>query len=310
MRFRRLLQSTTMFSGVVGWAFLAVTSAWADDLITKTSSPAATPAPAVDAINTKVDGFGGSLGNLGIYGGNGSITVPLQGPFGAQLDGTVGNLGGDGFAVVSGHWFWRDPAAGLLGLYGSEAYWDRFGGVNAAHVAAEGERYWGPLTLQGIAGVEFGNSGSTTVATVGPVLTTTFTTGVSVPTRFFDEINLKYYFTDNISGYVGQRYLGGQGAVALGGEFAQPLGHGILASAFVEGRVGENNFHGIWGGLKFYFGPTDKPLIARHRQEDPNNWDVDNLFGLVNNQTASGSSFCTLGRASGGGCETPFVGDG
>ena len=56
-------------------------------------------------------------------------------------------------------------------------------------------------------------------------------------------------------------------ALALGGEIAQPLGHGIFASAFVEGRVGQDNFRGLWGGLKFYFGPTDKPLMARHRQE-------------------------------------------
>lgn len=100
-------------------------------------------------------------------------------------------------------------------------------------------------------------------------------------------------------------------ALALGGEIAQPLGHGILASAFVEGRVGQDNFRGLWGGLKFYFGPTDKPLMARHRQEDPNNWNVDNLFGLTNNQYSSGSTAqsCTIGPV-GGGCETPFFGDG
>lgn len=312
MWLQRLLQSTTMLSSAVGWAFLALTSAWADGL---NAPPATTLAPAVDAVNEKFEAFGGTLGNSSIYGGNGSVTVPLQGPFGAQLDGTIGSLGGNDFAVISGHWFWRDPGVGLVGLYGSDAYWDRFGGVDAAHIGAEGERYWGPFTVQGLAGVEFGNSASTssTATTVGPTFTTTstFTSGISVPTRFFDEINLKYYFTDNISGYIGQRYLGGENALALGGEIAQPLGHGILASAFVEGRVGQDNFRGVWGGLKFYFGPTDKPLMARHRQEDPNNWNVDNLFGLTNNQYSSGSTAqsCTIGPV-GGGCETPFFGDG
>ena len=49
-----------------------------------------------------------------------------------------------------------------------------------------------------------------------------------------------------------------------------PLGNGIMGSAFVEGRVGEDDFHGVWGGLQFHFGPTGKTLMARERQGDPN----------------------------------------
>ncbi len=317
MSSRNFLQSTTMLTGLIGCTFLATATAWADGpIVTNAPPPTVTPAPAVDAVNEKFDAFGGSIGNESIYGVDGSVTVPLQGPFGAQLDSTFGSLGGNGIAEISGHWFWRDPASGLFGLYGSEAYWDRYGGINVGHVGAEGEHYWGPFTVQGIAGVEFGNSASTasSITTVGPIFTTisTFVNGYDVRTRFFDEVNLKYYLTEDVSAYVGQRYLGGENALALGAEVAKPLGHGIMASAFVEGRVGQDNFHGIWGGLKFYFGPTDKSLMARHRQEDPNNWNVDNLFGITNNQTSSSSSAqsCTLGPGPGpGGCETPFFGD-
>lgn len=302
---RCILRSTTMLSGVVGCAFLAVTTAWADDLPLFTKAPMATVAPtlgpAVDALNEKLDVFGGSIANQSIYGVNGSITTPLPGQFGAQLDGTFGSLGGAGLAEIAGHWFWRDPSNALLGLYASETYWDRYGGINAGHVAVEGERYWGPFTLQGIVGIEFGGSASGSFTNVGPALDT-----YDVATRFFDEINLKYYFTNDISGYIGQRYLGGQNALALGGEVALPLGNGMMGSAFVEARVGEDEFHGIWGGLKLYFGPTDKPLIDRHRQEDPNNWNVDNLFGILNNHSTS----CVLGPRTGhpGNCEAPSGG--
>jgi hypothetical protein len=304
-----------MLSGIVGWTFLTVWTAGAADMAVYTKAPPPYPvfAPAVDAVNGKFDGFAGSVAGKSVSGVNGIVSLPLGGQYGAQFDGTIGSLDGNTFAAGAGHLFWRDPSRALLGLYVSETYWDRYGGINVAHVAGEGEYYWGRFTLQGIAGVEFGNSASTNISTIstGPVFTTTttFVDAYHVKTRFFDEINLKYYFGDDLSGYVGHRYLGGLNALALGAEIARPLGHGTLASAFVEGRVGENNASGVWGGLKLYFGPTDKPLIARHRTEDPNNWNVDNLFGILGNHSTSVGSArtCTLGRDLGnkGNCENP-----
>jgi len=302
---RRALLSATMLSGAVGWTFLTATVACASDpLLTK--APLATVAtplgPAVDAVNEKFDVFGGSIANQSIVGVNGSITAPVAPQFGAQLDGTFGSLGGAGAIAVAGHWFWRDPAVALVGLYASETYWDRFGGINAGHVAVEGERYWGNFTLQGIVGVEFGGSASSSLTSVGPIVTTTETNSFNVPTRFFDEINLKYYFSDNISGLIGQRYVGGKSALALGAEFARPLWNGMLGSAFVEGRIGEDQYHGVWGGLKVYFGPTDKPLIARHRQEDPNNWNFDSFYSILNNNATPTMQSCTHGMNPEGAC--------
>jgi hypothetical protein len=305
-----------MLSGVVGWTFLAVCAAGAADLAVYTKAPApAYPAfaPAVDAVNEKVDFFGGSIAGKELFGVNGSITAPLGGQYGAQVDGTFGSLDQDTIAAVAGHLFWRDPSRALLGIYVAENYWARYGGLNVGHVAGEGELYWGRFTLQGIVGVEFGNSGSTNISTlsVGPVFTTTTTyfDSYNIKTRFFDQINLKYYFGDDFSGYVGHRYLGGLNALALGAELARPLAPGILGSAFVEGRVGENDARGVWGGVKLYFGPSDKPLIARHRNEDPNNWNVDNLFGILgNHSTPVGSAqTCTLGHnfRNKGNCENP-----
>jgi len=310
-----VLRSTTMLSGVVGWAFLAVTTAWADDpLLTKAPLASVAPsfAPAVDAVNEKMAVLGGTLSSQNLFAVDGSVTAPLGGQYGAQLDGLAGSLGGAGTVGVAGHLFWRDPANALLGLYASENYWDRFGGVDVGHVAIEGEKYWGNFTLQGVMGIEFGNSASSSLTSIGPIITSTVTNSFNVGTRFYDEINLRYYFTDDIDGYIGHRYLGGKNALALGGDVAQPLGSGVLASLFVQAAIGEDKFNGVWGGLKLYFGPSDKPLIARHRQEDPNNWDVDNLFGILNNSSTTSTQSCTIGTGGTGpgGCETPFAPDG
>jgi hypothetical protein len=292
-----------MLAGALGGVYLAASAARAEQLV-----PATTP-PAVDGINGKIDGFGGSIANHAIYGSKGSVSIPLGGQWGTQFDGVVGDFDHRFFGSIAGHLFWRNPAQALLGVYVNHTYWDQFGGVHVTQVAGEGEYYWQRWTLQGIAGVEFGNSVSSTTVTTstvpqignipGVATTNTFTEGYDVKTRFFDQINLKYYLTDDWDAYVGHRYLGGKHALALGTDYALPLGRGVLGSAFVEARVGEDDFHGVWGGLRFHFGAKDKPLIARHRQDDPNIWGVDSLFSIINSHFSNGSSssseFCSNG---------------
>jgi hypothetical protein len=302
------LKSTTMFYTMVGAAFLTSSvpvAAPAADLYNK--APMASAAPmlgAVDGVNGKAEGFAGSAANRTLYGAKGALSIPLQGQYGAQIDGAIGSLDSRTFGSIGGHLFWRDPGQGLIGLYVNHTWWDQFGGAYVNQVAAEVELYRGRWTLQGIAGVEGGNSASETSTSVIPPIpplnlpaipgsTSTFTQTFDVRTRFFDQINLKYYFTDNWDGYVGHRYLGGRNALALGTEYALPLQGGKMAAAFVEGRVGEGDFHGVWGGLKIYFGQHDKPLIARHRQDDPNIWGVDSLFSIMNSLVKSGTSTVT-----------------
>jgi hypothetical protein len=313
--------SSTMLSGFVGGALFIASAASAADLALLNKAPDPLPAPAVDAVNTKVEGFGGTLNGESVYGSLGSLTFPVARQYGAQIDGAIGSLDGSAFGAVAGHLFWRNPAQALLGVYGSFTSWDRFGGVSVGQIAAEGEYYYGRLTLQGIMGAEFGNSVSNTQAfasTAAPVgglpgviTSTTSTNGFNIGTRYFDQINLKYYLNDYVEAYVGHRYLGGKNMAAFGGELAFPVGRGILGSAFAEGRVGEDGVYGVWGGFKLYFGPTDKPLIARQRQEDPNNWTADTLFSILNNNTSSSSNsarqFCPKGSTlETGHCEAPF----
>jgi hypothetical protein len=256
---------------VAGGVGLVSAPARSADLPTK--APAAGCVQAVDGINGKVAGWGGSFASNSIYGGTGSLAAPLGCEFGAQIDATGANFNGRFLGAIGGHLFWRDPAKGLLGAYGSYTYWNQAGGVRVGHVGPEAEWYIGRWTLQGVAGVEFGN---TTSETIGSVIQT-----YEVKTRFFDQLNVVYYLQDDLKLFVGHRYIGGKHALALGGEWGLPMSHGIMAALFAEGRIGEDDFHGIWGGLRIYFGHKDKTLIRRHREDDPIDWGSD--MGGVSN---------------------------
>lgn len=155
-------------------------------------------------------------------------------------------------------------------------------------VAAEGEAYFGMWSLQGLAGVEFGNS----VTGVTGALIQTY----SVPTRFTDSVNVNYYVNEDWKVFAGHRYALGAHALALGTELGFALGRGAMGAAFVEGRIGESNRSGVFGGLRFYFGQKDKSLIRRHREDDPTDWTADTLFTLG----GTGSSTTALPPASEG----------
>ena len=159
------------------------------------------------------------------------------------------------------------------------------------------------MTVQGILGVEFGNSASnatTTVTTIPPVpggagafITATSLQGFDVRTRYFDKINVAIYPLPDLKLFVGHRYLGGMHALALGSEFALPMRGEARAALFVEGRIGEGDFHGAWGGLRVYFGKKDKPLIRRHREDDPIEWMPEGLGSLTNSTTRSTTTSAT-----------------
>ncbi len=293
MRGRTSWLSGTILASGLGVIVWPLAPAQAADLMPIKAPPAPAQLYAVDGLNAKVDAFGGTMANRSVAGVRGAITAPLSGPYGFQIDLGAGSLDDRAFGNIAGHLFWRDPSRALLGLYVSHTHWDQLGGVHVSQVAGEGELYFGRFTLGGIAGVEFGNSVASFSAPVTTVIAPTFTTaglstttivsqGYDIKTRFFDQVNLKYYVTDDWDAYVGHRYQGGANALALGTEVALPISRGVLASAFLEARVGERDFHGLWGGVRFYFG-NDRPLIGRHRSQDPDVW--DSLFSILNNGT-------------------------
>jgi hypothetical protein len=246
-----------MLAGIVGGIYSMPHEARAADL---NLAPlyARTPwaASAVDGFNAKWEALGGEINKKTLYGSRGALSIPLAGQWGVQIDGSGGSLQGRDFGSIGGHLFSRNPSQGLLGIYSSYTNWNQFGGVHATQVAGEGEVYAGRWTLQAIAGVEFGNSASNVftntsvvlpaVGVPGAITTTTLVQSYDVKTRFVDQVNLKYYFTDNWDGYVGHRYLGGKNALALGSEMGLGLGRGVMGTAFVEARVGSSSFEGVW----------------------------------------------------------------
>jgi hypothetical protein len=279
VRYRSWLLRSVAACAIAAGANFTSGTARSADLPTK--APVSTGcAQAVDGLNGKLAGYGGTFADHRIGGVTGSLTMPLGCDWGAQFDATGASFNDRFLGAAAGHLFWRDPAKALLGVYGSYTYWDQVGGVRIAHVGPEAELYMGRWTLQGVAGVEFGNNAS---GTVGTLIQT-----YDIQTRFFDQVNLAYYLTDNFKAYAGHRYLGGKNALALGGEYGVPLGHGIMGSLFAEGRIGEDNYHGVWAGVRFYFGQTDKTLIRRHREDDPTDWNVG-IDGSSNTGTTSGT---------------------
>lgn len=237
--------------------------------------PAAVPAasmPAVDGINGAFALFGGGSDSGGLVGGTGSLALPLGHAFGAQTDGTIAGLDGDLYLSVGQHLFWRDPSKGLVGLYGSYQHYDAAGGTNAGRVAAEAEAYLDRFTVRGAAGVEFGDKGR--MATADTIRE------FDMKTRFFDMVDLVYYPTDNLNLFVGHRYIGGNHALALGGEYMFSTMGTTAFSAFAEGRIGEEE-SSVWAGVKVRFGNSAKTMIRRDREDDPRNWEPDTLFGIA-----------------------------
>ena len=240
--------------------------------------PVVAPAPAVSGVNAKISGFGGSwdgdtgtvkYGN-GVGGAAGAFTLPLGNAFGLQVDGLAGSWGGDGFYGVGGHLFRRDPAFGLLGLYGNYlsldrggwTYLGRNGGVDMAIAAAEGEYYLSPqVTLRGVAGWEGGD----------------------IRSGFVSKADFVWYATPDWALIVGHRYSNERNVLALGTEVLAPwqTASGTRAALFAEGRIGEDESRGVWAGVRLYFGAS-QTLVGKHRRDDPSDWLPDNLFSIQN----------------------------
>ena len=303
MALRDSLLSTTTLSGIVGGMMLTVASASAADMYTKVPY-IDVPLPAVDGVNWKFDGLGGSSSNRTMYGGRGSFTVPLSTQWGLQVDGAAGSFDRRFFGAVSGHLFWRNPAQGLVGLYVNHTHWDQFGGIHVTQAGGESEVYLGRWTIQGVAGIETGNRGTNVSSvTFGPqcpggdqCFITETTSTFDIRTQFFDKINVAYYLTDDFKGFVGHRFLGGKNAAAAGAEYGMALGGGKMAALFVEGRYGEDKSRGVWGGLRFYLGQKDKTLIKRHREDDPLDWMPDSLLSITNQLNSAARTWCVNGE--------------
>jgi hypothetical protein len=229
------------------------------------------PLPAVSGLNAKVDAFGGAYNEGGIAGGGIAVSIPLGFRYGTQIDGLAASLDDELLLSISDHLFWRDPSRGLLGLYGSYAHYEGFGGIDEWRIAAEAELYWDHFTLRGIAGIEGGDADRQ--------VTPAGIANYEIDTRFYDKVDAAFYPVPDLQLFVGHRYIGGIHALGLGGEYLWRSDGGTATATFAEGRIGQEGNHAVWAGLRFYFGREEKSLMRRHREDDPALWEPDTHLG-------------------------------
>ena len=244
--------------------------------------------PAVSGFNTKFSGEGGIYDDEGAGLFQGSLTTPLGYAFGFQADGVVGTIDDETLGGGALHLFTRDPSSYLLGIYASYHSWDS---IDIARVAAEGELYWGRVTLSGIAGWESIDVPETR-------------NGLRVLTqdedRFFTELDVAYYPKDDLRLSAGYHYENGQSLGAAEFEY-MPRWTGVPMSFFATGRFGDDDVTRVTGGLKIYFGADpDKSLIRRHREDDPQTYNpvfpriVTATPGGQATPSGGGENFCPV----------------
>ena len=214
--------------------------------------------------------------------------MPLGCEFGAQIDLNGGSFDGRFIGTVAGHLFWRNPAQGCSAPMATSPN----GTSSAAFAPGTSGRRLNSISDGGRC--RAWPASNSAIALPAPSARSSRPS--TCRTRFFDQVNLAYYPIDNLQLYVGHRYLGGKNAAAFGGEWGIPMSHGVMAALFAEGRVGEDSYHGSWGGVRFYFGQKDKTLIRRHREDDPTNWDNGAGFHLQRRQPDAGVDWLSAWR--------------
>lgn len=230
-------------------------------------------APAVSGINGKASVFGGGLGSDvvgddGLVGVTGALSIPLSHSYGLQIDGMAGTLNGDAFGGLAAHVFYRDPNAFLLGLYTSYTALDFDAKDSVGRFGVEGEVYLDGLTFTGFAGIQYGE----------------------LDDGFTSTLRAAYYLTDDLMVSVGHNYYEEAGHFGTAGlEYQIPMGLQFSPSLYADGRVGEGAFYAVTAGIRFYFG-EEKSLIDRHRQDDPDIFLPEDLFAILGAQDAAPES--------------------
>lgn len=210
-------------------------------------TPVVEQQPAVDGINFKLSAVGGAVGGYTNHMFIASVATPMPfaDAFGMQLDLGIGKFDNEYTSAAAGlHLFWRDPSVGLVGIYGDWGY------INPEHggrMGVEASVYNGRWTLDAFAGVQFGQH---------------------FMTEFVDEVDLSYYFTDNLRGSVGHRLISRGHVANVSFEYMPDSSAGW--SVFGEAEYGEDDYHSAWLGLRYSFGQSSaNTLIERDRVADP-----------------------------------------
>jgi hypothetical protein len=229
--------------------------------------------PAVDGPSGKLMFIHGGIGGDKWTGLEGAVTVPLGHRFGLQLDGAAGGLDGSGqksaFYGTGAHLFWRDPSTGMIGIEAGFARLDTMGGINTYSLGIEAERYWNSITLGGLLGLTDA-SGASYPAAPGSLRH-------DLSTHFVAAANLTWYPDENLALTVSGALSGSQMAAGIGVEWALASTSSAQPSVFARAVLHEGGDVSALAGLSIYFGGKPKPLIRRHREDDPA---IGNVMGL------------------------------
>lgn len=214
--------------------------------------------PAVDGINAKFDGLG-SVGETNTFGAAGAVTIPISHRYGFQLDGVALSTDPDRlrrFESYSAgpHLFWRDPSLGMLGFYGDFTYLDIGTGKTVYSGGIEAAGYFGNVTVDGHLGL----------------------LGGDLDGDLYGTLRASFYPMDNLQTYFAYSHFVEKDALALGGEWMFESTGKLALSSHGSLAVIEGGDFAAQIGLRVYFNKTDKPLIKRHREDDPPIWAMTN----------------------------------
>jgi hypothetical protein len=217
------------------------------------SAPVSLRAPAVSEINGKVDYAGGNMNSALANNFSASITLPVSHQFGFQADALYSRISDLDFYGGAGHFFWRDPGIGLLGLTGGYLHRDGFDTINTFQAGAEGQFYYHQFTFGGFIGV-----GSIDYEYSAPFISTD-------PTRFIGRVSADYYPLENLR--VGAAYVNSfhDNLGKIEAEYQTPI-NGLAITG--EAAIGDHGYDDWLIGLRYYFGGK-KTLRERQRQDDP-----------------------------------------
>ncbi len=278
MKNRNWYLSTSALNGVMGGVMTGIlavgfgTAVSAADLSPIAPAQEEAPAdglPAISGINGKFSGFGGweeyGFGpDGGIFGVDGSISIPIGERYGFQLDGMAASVDGNFIGGAAGHLFWRRPETGLIGIYSSWVT-RNYPSVDTWRIGVEGEYYSGPFSIEAVVGYENPHKWSTPILPIAE-------------SQVFAIADLAYYATPDLRFSLGYRRLFDIDIAAIGAEWQLPTDFIGGTSLFAEGRLGRDDFASVWAGLRVYLGAQNKTLIRRHREDDPRNWLTNDLF--------------------------------
>jgi hypothetical protein len=211
-------------------------------LLTLLLIPSLALANAVSFPNGKAEGVVASIDGDSAFMALGSASFPIHPQLGGQVDAAFGKHDSENLLGVGLHLFTRDPQLYLLG--GVISYTED-NDADMYRYAAEGQYYYGPYTLSALVGQQNGD----------------------VDSNGFGGVDFNWYPNDELMLQAGVSFADSDDSKGhIGGEF---LVRPNLA-AFADLAIGVEDYEHAYAGIRYYFGEI-KPLLQKHREDDPAN---------------------------------------